>query len=119
MTCNQMSLIDLPAKEHRHIRRQRSLLTGVGAYLDGTGTFDCVIRDLSDTGGRIRFSTGLAIPTAFHLVNVRDRVAYEAKVAWRKSGEAGLKWVQVVPLTGDINTRMAHLQKYLAEKSPR
>ena len=114
-----MSQTTRPPKELRNRRRQRTLLTGVGAYLDGTATFDCAIRDLSDTGGRIRFSSGLAIPTTFHLVNVRDRVAYEARVAWRKSGDAGLKWIQVVPLIGEISTGMAHLQKYLAEKSPR
>ena len=114
-----MSAINLPPKENRARRRQRTLLTGVGAYLDGTGTFDCSIRDLTDTGGRIRFNGGLAIPSTFHLVNVRDKVAYEAKVKWRKSGDAGLRWVNVIPMTGEINAGMTHLQKYLAEKSPR
>ena len=108
----------LRSKELRKKLRQRTLLTGVGAYLDGTTTFDCSIRDLSHSGGRIRVGRGVPIPGTFHLVNVRDGVAYEAKVAWRKDGDAGLRWTQVISLQ-DETTPLNHLRRYLLEKAPR
>ena len=39
------------------------------------------------------------------VLNIRDQVAYDAKVVWRRNGEAGIKWGEVIPLAGSLNAR--------------
>ncbi len=107
-----------PPKEFRSLGRKRALLSAVGVSADGAMTFDCTIRDLSAGGGKIR-SKGVQLPDRFYLINIRDQVAYDATVAWKRNGEVGLKWNNVIPLAGTLDVRFAHLRKIWSERAPR
>jgi hypothetical protein len=107
-----------PPKEHRTLGRKRSLLSAVAVSADGAMTFDCAIRDLSARGGKIR-SSSVHLPDRFYLINIRDQVAYDATIAWKRNGEAGLKWNNVIPLAGTPDGRFAHLRRIWTERAPR
>ena len=109
---------DSPPKEYRTSGRKRSLLSAVGVSADGAITFDCAIRDLSATGGKIR-SNNVVLPERFYLINIRDQVAYDATVAWKRNGDAGLKWHNIIPLAQSTDKQFAHLRKLWAERAPR
>ena len=57
-------------------------------------TFDCVIRDVSDTGARLRLgSESTLLPEKFELVFVAEQLAYPAKLRWRRGTECGVEYL--------------------------
>ena len=83
----------------RRAPRRRSLLSGKLVFDQaGACSLDCVIRDLSETGARIRLGGALPTPAAVHLVDLRHGVAYEARVLWRRGVEIGLAFGAAHPL---------------------
>lgn len=81
-----------------HDRRQHPrahvLQQGKLAFGHADFAIDCFIHDISMGGARIRVPGSHKIPDAVILVHLRDRIAYEATVAWRKDdGTFGLKFV--------------------------
>lgn len=74
----------------RASRRQRVMLGGLIVSRDGTQTWDCAVRDLSQTGVKIRLAQGQVIPTHCHFLQLKDGIAYDAVVEWLRLPEAGL-----------------------------
>ena len=94
---------DIPrAPDRRPQRRTRVLLGARISYSDGAQHFDCTIRDLTNAGARISLPRNQPIPSIVYLINMRDRTAHEAKVAWNNGKEAGLSFIKSFPL-GDID----------------
>ena len=77
--------------ERRRSQRQRALLTGKLATEGASITIDCVIRNLSDSGALVETSSPHLIPKELHLVHVREGVAWDAKVIWRRGNRLGLE----------------------------
>jgi hypothetical protein len=75
--------------ERRPKRRRRVLLGGIVAFADGSHSFNCIIRDVSETGARV-FPRGQQVPSDFYLIHIRDRVVYEAKIVWKSGKEVGV-----------------------------
>ena len=107
-----------PPKEFRTLRRRRALLSAVGVSLDGALTDECALRNVSARGGKITF-LGAELPNRFYLINVKEQVAYDATTAWKRDGEAGLKWNNIISLSETAEGKFAHLRKILMERVPR
>jgi|SRR5579859_1810825 len=86
-------------QERRPVPRQRVLLGGLIVYRNGAFTCDCTFRSLSATGARIAVAQLSQFPTHFYVINVRDGVAYEARVVWSKGLEMGIKFEAVLSLS--------------------
>src|SRR5690348_3618271 len=78
-----------PIAERRPKTRKRVLLSGIIAYSDGAHSFHCTIRNLSESGARLAVTNNALFPSDFYLINIRDRVAYDAKLVWNRSSEIG------------------------------
>ena len=91
-----------PELERRPNRRRHVLFTGIVASRDGTRSFDCAIRNLSDGGAKITFGATDQLPQACFLINVRDRLVYDAKIVWRTGKAAGLSFEKTMRFS-DIN----------------
>jgi hypothetical protein len=76
--------------KRRPTRRKKVLLRGVITTAPGNRSFDCSILNLSESGAQISLSHNLELPHIFYLINIRDRCAYGAVVAWRKQDNAGV-----------------------------
>ena len=113
-----MDKIFPPPKEFGSLRRRRALLSAVGVSADGALTYECAIRDLNAQAGKISFH-GAHLPDRFYLINVKDRVAYDASVAWKRNGAAGLKWLSVISLAEATEGKFAHLRKIWMERALR
>ncbi|MBI5939220.1 MAG: PilZ domain-containing protein [Caulobacterales bacterium] len=76
--------------DRRRVGRQRALLAGKLANEDATSTVDCVIRNISADGAMIETTTPQLIPNQLHLVQIKEGVAWDAEVIWRRGNRIGL-----------------------------
>ncbi|KZK78503.1 hypothetical protein PsW64_04142 [Pseudovibrio sp. W64] len=79
--------------ERRRVRRRRTLKEGRIVFASQSMVFDCVIRDLSDFGARLKMETTIDIPDEFtlYLVHLRQRV--QTEVRWRTADTLGVEFV--------------------------
>ncbi len=80
---------DVPDK--RRLPRQRTLRS---ARLYAEGMFqwtDCILRDVSAQGARVRLSFDW-LPDKVILLDLRDGVAFTGDVAWRSKDELGVRF---------------------------
>ena len=78
--------------EGRVAIRKRTLLGAKIIFNDGHSVFDCLIRNLSDTGAMIQIENPLAAPNAFKLQLSDDRLLACA-VRWRKINSMGVEFI--------------------------
>lgn len=83
-----------PPVERRRTQRQRALLTGKLATDGANITIDCVIRNLSAEGALVETSSPHLIPNELHLLQVREGVAWDARVVWRRGTKVGLELLE-------------------------
>jgi hypothetical protein len=96
--------------EQRKAPRKKVLLTAKVIYGDGAQVFDCTIRDVSATGARITLAQGRTIPDAVYLLDLGNRVAYEAAVVSQRAPGFGLKFVKTMKLT-DVPPELRYLKR--------
>jgi hypothetical protein len=76
--------------ERRKFHRARTLLGARIAFGRNFLTMDCVIRDMSPAGARLRLPSTVGVPAAFQLLLDRDRCQRPCKVVWRSETELGV-----------------------------
>jgi len=99
--------------------RARALLAAKILIGDGRMSPDCLIRDLSPDGARVRISRTVPLPQSFALLAIRDGLLFDAALVWRKGDEAGLAFSgrHDVKTAGDPAHAVAH--RLWAEYAPR
>ena len=56
-------------------------------------TYDCSIRDVSETGARIRLaSESVILPKEFELMFVADDISYPVLMRWQRNAEYGVEF---------------------------
>ena len=106
-----------PIAERRPKTRKRVLLTGIIAYGEGAHSFHCTIRNLSESGARLAVANSMLFPSDFYLINIRDRVAYDAKLVWNKSSEIGVTFKATIPLASIADPALAFLKRLWHSKA--
>lgn len=106
-----------PMAERRPKTRKRVLLTGIIAYDDGAHSFHCTIRNLSESGARLAITGSMLFPPDFYLINIRDRVAYDANLVWNKGTEVGVTFKATLPLASITDPRLAFLKRLWLTKA--
>lgn len=76
--------------DRRRAGRHRALLAGKLANDDATTTLDCVIRNISETGAMIETANPQLIPNRLHLVQIKEGLAWDVEVVWRRGNRIGL-----------------------------
>jgi len=103
--------------ERRPKSRKQVLAAGIVAFDGGQRSFDCTIRDLSETGARIVAAKGAQFPPDFYLINIRDRIAYEARLARQEGLEAGVLFKKTLPLSGVTDPALGFLKRMWLSKA--
>ena len=62
---------------------------------DGSHYVQCQTRDFSATGVRVALDDQRAFPGQVCFLDLRNRLAYESRIAWRKAPEMGLEFLKV------------------------
>jgi hypothetical protein len=86
-----MSNPEPPPAERRRPRR-RALMQGLVVHSGGRFSFPCTIKDISDTGIRILFAAGSAVPSQIEVINRSSGMVYHCDVVWTTNTAAGLKF---------------------------
>jgi hypothetical protein len=90
MAPNRATRVRYAGSERRSAPRARSLLAGKIVVGDGSISFDCIIRDLSANGARVRLSRAIGLPRAVALLAIKDGLLFDAAVSWRIGDDVGL-----------------------------
>ena len=107
-------------KERRSSSRHKSFLQGRIYYNNRRSSIDCVVRDYSETGAKLKFSEAVAVPEAVELYVPNREAIRRARVEWRSGNEMGVSFVEVpaapkqtdVP-QGDLAARVQRLENEL------
>ena len=97
----------------------RVLMEGKLTYALGARSIDCTIRDLSDTGARVRLAGAEPMPEQVVLIQMRSGVAFDATVAWSRDRDLGLTFTGSHRLDEDCPPAMAPLRRLWLEHLPR
>jgi hypothetical protein len=108
-----------PPTERRPKRRKRVLLTGTITYGDGAYSFDCTIRDLSETGAQLFVGINARFPIDFFLINIRDRTAYDASIVWNDGSRIGVTLKKIYPLPDIRDPSLNYLKRLWISKATR
>ena len=77
--------------ERRHERRRKVLKTGLAAFNNGNSSYECQVRDLSETGAKLAFGDYALVPNDFSLLIRGEAKAHKAHVMWRAARALGVR----------------------------
>jgi hypothetical protein len=81
---------DKPETEARSGRRARQLKSGIIVFNERRSTIACTIRDVSDSGARLRPSGLVNLPDEFELIFINDRKIITVRKCWHSHPECGV-----------------------------
>ena len=105
--------------ERRIATRTRSFLQGRIFFNSRRSSVDCLIRDYSETGAKLKFSESITVPEAIELYIPNREVIHRARVQWRAGDEMGVAFGTEVespsiapsmPAGTELTTRIAKLE---------
>jgi hypothetical protein len=76
--------------EHRKGRRQKQLKSGIIVLNDRRSTLACTIRDVSETGARLKLGSVVNLPEDFELIFVNERKIVPVQKCWHSHPECGV-----------------------------
>ncbi len=74
------------------------LLSGKVVYGNGDRSHDCVIRDVTDKGARIKVESAVPLPHRIYLIDYKRGVAHLAEVAWSEPPNHGVRFASALDL---------------------
>jgi hypothetical protein len=110
--------------ERRDSLRHRSFLKGRLYYNNKLSSVDCLVRDISDGGARLKFFGVVTVPDFIELHLPNKDETYRAKVQWRAGDEVGVAFLlseeapSLAPTAAapDLADRLARLEKQVASQ---
>ncbi|MDN5929069.1 MAG: PilZ domain-containing protein [Hyphomicrobiales bacterium] len=78
--------------ERRSQPRRRVLKGAIIRFNKGYGAFECVVRNLSESGAKLTFGETSAIPVAFDLKIAGDEQVRPARIRWRSPDSVGVSF---------------------------
>lgn len=101
--------------DRRTPSRKDAFLSGTIVDIDGKGSSDCVIRDISARGASVTLCKTLSPGAQTILLDRGNRVAHFARVVWSNAGRCGLSFVRTYPMSKGLPPRLAFLWRLLLE----
>jgi 2-succinyl-5-enolpyruvyl-6-hydroxy-3-cyclohexene-1-carboxylate synthase len=88
------TIIDIAeaAAQRRFAKRQR-VLKAAKIVLDDWRALDCQLRDVSQTGAKIRVDNVTMVPHKFRLYFASDNSIRDVQVAWKHNDQIGVAFV--------------------------
>jgi hypothetical protein len=96
-----MSTSQEGSAEHRRSLRRRTLLSAVVRQTNLLSTWQCVVRNMSETGARLEIPNGAFLPDRFVLDIPVRAIRVPSAVVWREPAAVGVRFVEETPETVD------------------
>jgi hypothetical protein len=74
--------------------RQKSFLQGRVYFNNRRSSLDCLVRDVSPTGARLKFSGAVTMPELVELFIPNKDESYRAQVQWHHGDEIGVAFLR-------------------------
>ena len=107
--------------ERRIVSRKKSFLRGCIYFNNRRSSVDCLIRDISEQGARLIFSSTIAIPDVVDLYVPQKEQTLRAHVQWRHGDEIGVAFPEeahmpelATPEDADVGERLHKLEAEVA-----
>lgn len=108
--------------ERRTLIRQKSFLQGRIYFNNRRSSIDCLVRDYSETGARLKLSETVAVPEVMELYIPNREEMHRARVEWRTGNEMGVSFgdemraPSIAPnaAQGDMTARVQKLEAEVA-----
>lgn len=81
--------------DRRQSTRQKSFLRGCIYFNNRQTAIDCLIRDISDHGARLRFSDSISIPDSFELHIPQKHQTLRVTARWRHGMDVGVSFADL------------------------
>ena len=94
--------------ELRNSNRRRVLKGATAAFNNKFSTLDCQVRNISDTGCRLRSDRPHSFPDTFTLIIQLDGLEMDCQVVWRSSADLGVKFT--APIKASQPKRYQNIQ---------
>ena len=78
--------------EARRTQRHRQLKNGIIVYNQQRASIGCVIRDISETGAKLRLNGAADLPHEFELVLLKERKIVPASLTWHNHPDCGVSF---------------------------
>ena len=114
----QTSQVRIEASQRRRTSRQRCLFACRIVYGPEAFTLDGMIRDVSDSGARIRLPSPMPLPKSFRVI-LRDGVCHETETIWRRGQELGVRFLAPIDLQDPTDSSVRMLRRLWAEMAGR
>jgi len=107
-------------KDRRSRARLKSFLQGRVYFNNRRSSLDCLVRDFSDYGARLKVSESVVMPEVVELHIPNKDEAYRARVQWRTGDEVGVAFdvpddaPSIVPSAPDLLARVHKLETEMA-----
>jgi hypothetical protein len=101
--------------ERRKPPRKDAFLSGILVDIDGKGSSDCVIRDITARGASISLCKTLPTGAQTILLDINNRAAHFARVVWSSTGRSGLLFVRSYAMNRALPPRLTFLWRFLLE----
>ncbi len=108
--------------ERRTLARQKSFLQGRIYFNNRRSSIDCLVRDYSETGARLKLSEAITVPEVMELYIPNREEMHRARVEWRSGNEMGVSFgdemrsPSITPdgAQGDLAARVQKLEAEVA-----
>ncbi len=100
----------------RELDRRRILKGGIMASHDKFTSFSCTIRDISDTGAKLKVDPLAALPETFILMIDLDGIEVDCQMVWRDGNHMGVKFTS--EMRQKEPKRAQSLQPTVAKQKP-
>jgi len=107
---------DKPSPDRRLAQRRRVLKGGIVAFNDHYSSLPCTVRDISDTGARLRIDGSINAPVRFDLIIEIDGLEVPCEVVSRKGSEIAVRFIS--PPCMKAPRRVQIVQALVPTKTP-
>jgi hypothetical protein len=116
--------METPLQERRAHVRQKSFLQGRIYYNTRRATVDCIVRDITEHGARLKFADSAVVPDAFELYIPNRQETFKAHAIWNNGTEVGVTFEHAgipasetagqPPGAANLAERVARLEREIA-----